>query len=118
MRAQRQYYKNKTEAGGTISDKRIAQLNAIGFDWSLSDLNPNCRPWEDKYQLLCAFQRENGHCRVPSQYAIDSVNLGQWVCTQRKFYKNLMNGKTEACRTITDERIAQLNSIGFEWRSF
>ena len=120
VNAQRQYYKNrtaeKTGKGARITDERIAQLNGIGFEWTICERTGlNEKGWQHKFQLLCAFQREHGHCRVPQKLAVCSVNLGTWVNTQRQFYKNRTVGKTDKGARITDERIAQLNEIGFEW---
>ena len=51
-------------------------------------------------------------------YVVDSVRLGRWVRDQRVCYKNLMNGaKGAGASLINDERIAQLNLIGFDWDS-
>ena len=93
-----------------ISNERIAQLNAIGFEWKVR----NSGKWEDKFNCLRAFQREHGHCRVPKSFMVESVKLGIWVHAQRQHYHNFMIDKTSAL--ISDERIAQLNAIGFEWK--
>ena len=45
---------------------------------------------------------------------VDSVELGIWVSNQRKQHKNFMNGKKPA--SIADERVAELNALGFEWK--
>lgn len=45
---------------------------------------------------------------------VDSVKLGSWVKWQRTFYTNYVEGKPEAC--TTQERIDQLESIGFEFK--
>ncbi len=39
-------------------------------------------------------------------------SLGSWVAVQRKEYKALQQGKPSK---MTEERIIQLESIGFEW---
>jgi Helicase associated domain len=57
---------------------------------------------------LCQFQNENGHCTVPQKYPV----LGQWVHTQRNNYRALVHGKKSA---LTQERIQQLKSIGFDF---
>ena len=114
MSYQRQSYKNfnegKKDKTAAITEERIAQLNSIGFEWSPRDKDA----WPKKFALLCVFHRENGHCRVPANFVVDSVQLGGWVLSQRQFYRNFVEGtKGDSC--ITEERIAQLNSIGFEW---
>ena len=98
----------------SISDERIAELNAIGFEWTINPLAIRTGIWQDKFERLCDFQREYGHCRVPFGFVVDSVNIGMWVARQRKLYNNFMNGKKPA--SITGKRIAELNALGFEWK--
>jgi len=69
--------------------------------------------WNRQFELLCAFQCENNHCRVPHNYEFEGVNLGKWVSRQREHHKNLMEGKNNG--KITEERIDLLNSIGLGW---
>ena len=110
VRNQRKFYVNYMEGKHSpITKERISLLNSIGFEWRRADT------WQRKFERLCVFQRENGHCRVPQSYIVDSVKLGQWVQYQRKYYKNREIGK-EGDTSISSERIAQLNSIGFDWR--
>ena len=96
-----------------INDERIAQLNLIGFEWLLY----SGTTWQDKYQLLHAFKLENGHCRVPFQFVVDSVYLGCWVHDQRQVYNYWMSCSQRDSASIINERIAQLNLIGFDWDS-
>ena len=113
---QRQVYRNYMDGkkvDAFISEERIAQLNSIGFVWGAKDPMTDDEKWQFKFDLLCGFQRENGHCRVPERFHVDSVKLGIWVKNQRKAYRG--NGK-QGVACISGERIAQLNSIGFEWR--
>ena len=116
---QRHYFKKykdgKTGKDAWITEERIAQLDAIGFEWILTE---KMDAWQHKFECLRTFQLENGHCLVPTGYEVDSVKLGYWVFHQRQFYKNYMRGKKGKCASITDERISQLNSIGFEWRFY
>ena len=69
--------------------------------------------WFEKYQELCEFQKEHGHCNVPPRYNNDS-SLWRWVKRQRYQHKLKRDGKPS---TITDERIAALNKIGLVWDS-
>ena len=118
---QRTHYRKrpngKTGTGASVSKKRIAKLNAIGFEWKVigGEWNDD-EGWHYKYDLLCAFHRENGHCRVPVHFSVGAVKLGKWVSNQKTFYKNRMAGKTGAGASISKERIAKLNAIGFEWK--
>ena len=80
-----------------IKQERVDKLNKIGFIWSLVDKN-----WEDNYQLLVNYKKENGNCEVPTQKS----NLGSWVTTQRHNYK---------LGELSQDRIKRLEAIGFKW---
>jgi hypothetical protein len=49
--------------------------------------------------------------RQSRQYAANPT-LGQWVSTQRRFYRLHQEGKPSP---MTAERIRELASIGFDW---
>jgi len=73
-------------------------LNDIGFDW---DARNNL--WNDLFQRLVQYKEEHQTTHVPQGYKPDP-QLARWVHNQRQ--------------TCTDsDRVARLNSIGFEWRS-
>eukprot|EP00957_Ditylum_brightwellii_P210886 15365520-Ditylum_brightwellii.AAC.1 len=98
VKAQRMLYKKNT-----LSSDRIEQLNSIGFAW-----DENEYVWKDKFDELCAFKAQNGHCNV-SQSKYDTTGnetLGRWVSTQRMSYNR---------NTLSSTRVEQLNSIGFIW---
>ncbi|MCM2535180.1 Helicase associated domain protein [Neobacillus pocheonensis] len=92
---QRKNYKKNN-----LSTERIEKFNAIGFIWDLHKEN-----WESMYNLLVDFKKENGHYNVPLRY-IKNKQLGEWVLSQRKHYKN---------KKLTEEQIQKLNNIGFVW---
>lgn len=111
---QRTHYKNLMEGNGqqaSITQQRIDMLNSIGFQW-----NANETAWDQHFKLLRAWQHKNGNCRVPHSFVVEGVSLGKWISRQRTYYKNLIKGHGKVC--ITQERIDQLNSIGFEWRIY
>eukprot|EP00873_Tetraselmis_striata_P026272 jgi/Tetstr1/446536/TSEL_034061.t1 len=62
--------------------------------------------WLAMYEQLAAFKKQEGHCRVPNRYATNP-KLGRWVMTQRAAKK-----KGE----LSEERVALLEELGFEWR--
>ena len=108
---QRVEYENiKDGKSPSMTQERIDQLNSIGFDWSKPQIG-----WEAQFRLLTEFQKENGHCRVPQNHCIDNVRLGRWVSKQRSEYKKFKDGKASS---MTQERINQLNAIGFKWKVF
>lgn len=69
--------------------------------------------WMDFYNRLVAFEKENGHCEVPQRYKSDP-SLGAWCKNQREYYKRYNDNKTSS---LTEERIALLNKLGFAWVS-
>ena len=123
VKNQRKYYKNrmagKTGLRASITEERIAQLNAIGFRWNYGgekEWRRDDAGWQKKFDLLCAFRREHGHCRVPNKFVVDSIKLGLWVENQKRHFKNYKKGKRGHGASITEERVSKLDSIGFEWK--
>jgi hypothetical protein len=72
--------------------------------------------WEEMFERLVTFKKENGHCLVPNRYPPDP-SLGSWVSTQRRQYK-IMNLKGWYETTpMSPERVTRLESIGFAWET-
>jgi hypothetical protein len=69
--------------------------------------------WADKFYELCQFREENGHSCVPRTFKVNPA-LASWVKRQRYQYKLKIEGKQS---TMTDERILELERIGFIWDS-
>jgi hypothetical protein len=69
--------------------------------------------WAEKYKELCQYRHQNGHCVVPREYN-EKNSLARWVKRQRYQYKLLHEGKAS---TLTEERVAALESVGFVWGS-
>lgn len=70
-------------------------------------------PWEERFYELVAFQQEHGHCRVPKRYQRNKP-LANWVSKQRQEHRKFCNGLKAS---ITSERIAALDQIGFCWNA-
>jgi hypothetical protein len=99
---------NKEGKPSPLTAERIRELESIGFDWGSSQTD-----WSVRFQQLCEFKAQFGHCLVSRQYAVNP-KLGQWVNTQRRCYRLYQEGKPSP---ITAERIRELESIGFAWGS-
>jgi len=69
--------------------------------------------WTEKFQELCDFRKDKGHCQVPHTYK-ENPPLARWVKRQRYQYKLKAEGKMS---TMTDERVKLLENIGFIWDS-
>ena len=60
VKCQRNCYKNRK-----LSQKRINQLEDIGFSWGILREKINQLPWEDRFKELDAYKEKNGKCSVP-----------------------------------------------------
>lgn len=69
--------------------------------------------WVERFADLVKFRAENGHTFVPHNYE-ENAALAQWVKRQRYQYKLKQDGKHT---TLTDQRQAQLEAMGFVWDS-
>jgi hypothetical protein len=69
--------------------------------------------WAEKFEELCHYRQENGHCLVPHTYGAN-LALARWVKRQRYQYKLMVEGKQS---TMTPERVTALEDIGFVWDS-
>lgn len=86
---------------GFLSSERIKLLDEVGFNW-----DPRDTKWTTNYVALVDFKRRFGHCRVPQNWP-ENRSLAQWVSGQRFDYSQ---------DELTEERIALLADLGFEWR--
>jgi hypothetical protein len=69
--------------------------------------------WNQRYDELVRFQRDFNHCLVPIHWP-RHPSLAHWVKRQRHQYTMKMEGKHS---TMTDERQALLEDLGFVWDS-
>ncbi len=82
-----------------LSEAKIKQMNAIGFDWE-----PLNTSWQASYEALKQFKAIHHHCNVSKRYKDKS--LGEWVLTQRRLYKQ---------KKLANNRIILLDNLGFQW---
>ena len=86
--------------------EHIRALNAIGFDWGTTQTD-----WSVRFEQLCEFKVQLGHCLVPREYS-SNPKLALWVKKERRNYMLRKEGKTSP---MTVERIRAFESIDFEW---
>jgi hypothetical protein len=135
---QRQTYKRMNEGKGPSMDRlRVQQLNELGFKWMLKhrdqpvvvdsddedsevDRKPGAKiskpkplTWEFGMQQLRAFQSTNGNLDIPHIYAVDQP-LGNFVKSIRQSYKHMQKGHDHLNKLLNDERILELNNMGFK----
>ena len=98
-----------------IGKAQIAQMKNIGMDW----VAPSS--WSHQFALLKKFVRETGHARLP--FRVNSAAYprhSEWVHAKRGAYraeqKRAAGKETRSHVRISDARVAQLESIGFEWK--
>jgi hypothetical protein len=61
--------------------------------------------WEEMFSKLVEYKKKHGSCLVPNRYAGDR-QLGSWVSTQRRKYKE---------KNLPKHREERLCSLGFAW---
>ncbi|KAG7340228.1 helicase domain protein [Nitzschia inconspicua] len=106
VKRQRHQYKRKhTGHHSTLTDEREEKLRAVGFIF-----DSHRAVWYARYETLKSYYLANGHCGIPSKFEDGSLNV--WIKHQRRQYLLFMNGEKS---TMTEQRIAALNSIGFNW---
>lgn len=88
---------------GELRKDQIRRLNKLGFTWELWR-----EQWDAMFAELLNFKTVYGHCDVPQvpQAFAENRTLGNWVITQRTYYKK---GKLDGTQ------IERLNAIGFQW---
>jgi len=91
-----------------MDPKRKEQLNSIGFVWRLRDFaNRESDAWEEqweqKYEELLLYKKENGDCNV-ANYSPENPQLAIWVNHQRSY---------NAHGLLRADRKKRLDEIGF-----
>ncbi len=83
---------------GILSDAQIRRLDEIGFEWT-----PRDSVWTEGFEKLLVYKTAYGNVDVPKS---PITELGTWVSVQRK---------AKSRGEITQEKLQQLNEIGFIW---
>ncbi len=84
--------------------ERQKALDAIGMVWDKPDA------WETRFELAKNYFSTHGDLHVPARYKPDGVWLNKWLNEQRQIYLGNRAGKT-----LTEEQIDRLTSIGMVW---
>ena len=95
------------EQFGTLTEERIAKLDAIGMVWgSYRDLS-----WERNYEAAKVYYETYGNLNVVATYRTENgLRLGAWLAQLRNIRKN---GSQR--RYLTPERVKALDDIGMVW---
>ena len=114
--------------GSKYNSNRYSARNASRSKENRSNL------WENRYTELCDYVKKHGHANVPVSDK-ENLHLARWVGAQREFYKSKKRYLEQSQRStnihlakkaapapsphkqnsLTDERISQLEKIGFEF---
>jgi superfamily II DNA or RNA helicase len=90
----------RAHRNGSLPDEFTHRLNALGFRW-----NPLTDRWSEMYEALLRFRSRFNHTNVPQEWK-KNPKLAHWVAVQRRQKK---------LGRLSENRIAKLNSVGFEW---
>lgn len=96
-----------------MTPQRIAQLDALGFHWGTNATRSELEEqrWADAVAHLADYVTEHEHARVPQLFTCeDGFRLGTWVARRRV-------DRRQKRRSLTPERIARLDALGFDWGS-
>ncbi|WP_430336148.1 helicase associated domain-containing protein [Rhodococcus sp. ACT016] len=99
----------------SLTSDRIDTLDTLGFHWGTAGTKTFpvvSRPptqWDNAVHHLTQFVADHGHARVPQKWVSpDGFKLGAWAGRRR-------HERRAGTPTLTPERIAQLDNLGFEW---
>lgn len=111
LKTQVTQYRNAQEGKmPALSAERIRLMEEIGLNWGEKQVTT---PWDDRFHTLLEYKARFQNVNVPWQWK-ENVSLAQWVNSQRKKYKDLLEGKRN---NLSEEQIKRLNSIGFKWNT-
>lgn len=77
-------------------------------------LPPQGDSWRERFQELCHYKQQMGHCSVPHNFK-ENMRLARWVKRQRHQYRPYRNEEPEHLSESIKERMNSLDSIGFVW---
>jgi hypothetical protein len=106
---QRMQYRLLLEGRRTfMTTFRMQELESLGFEW-----NSRAAAWEEQFSELAAYHAIHGHCHVPKGINSENTKLAHWVGKQKSQCRLYEEGKASQ---ITEFRIKELESLGFDWK--
>jgi hypothetical protein len=113
VKRQRHQFKLKNQGRrSTLSDDRQQALMRLGFVFDSHNAI-----WEERFQELVAFKRENGHTNVPSTHVNHSLSV--WVQCQRRQWKlmkeSIYESQDSEAYQLKRSRAKRLQELGFVW---
>ena len=108
----RRAHNNPEKSNMLINEERIASLDALGFDWSVTVSEQKTKKtFDQRIEDLRAYKKKHGHIRVKQR---DDKSLYEFCYNIRKVGKN-PEKSTDRKLALTDDRIASLDALGFDW---
>ncbi|WP_235213317.1 DEAD/DEAH box helicase [Amycolatopsis sp. MJM2582] len=89
-------------ADGTLAASRIADLEALGIDWTPGK-------WGRLIETLRAYHAEHGNIDVPHDFRAHNCNVRVWLGQRRRDRK---------AGVLTDDQIATLDALGMNWGTY
>ena len=88
-----------------LSAGQIAELDSLGFPWP----TPRDRSWRLRVdEFRRAVQENDGDTKIGHRFVLSTgEKVGLW-CTRMRNYRSRLR--------LSSERIAELDSLGFDWR--
>lgn len=106
-------YRKNCAHKNTLTPERIKKLDDIGMVWDGLDYL-----WYRNFSAAARYYREHGNLNVPSKYVDDNgIKLSVWLITLREAYRKIKRGEKSSVN-LTENKIAELESIGMDWRTW
>ena len=86
-----------------IADEQMRLLDKLGFTWQHRERGI----WDDRLAEVAAYKAKEGNCEIPLNYP-ENPKLGRFVNAMRTQRNN---------GTLSADRIAKLDALGFVWAS-
>jgi hypothetical protein len=106
--AQVRYAHKNPGKGLKLTDERIAAFDAMCFNWTSQEYVT--RSFDERIDDLEKYKQTHGHLSLKR---LEDSSLYQFCLGVRHSLKQVEKSGT---RKLTEERIARLDALGFEWR--
>ena len=101
--------KNPAKSTTSINPERIASLDALGFTWSAGRPEKAAtKSFAQRLEDLLAYKAKNGHVNVKKS---EDKSLSDFC----KKMRHARRHPEKSDRTLTEEKMASLDALGFEW---
>ena len=97
----------KKSKGKQLTNERIAAFDAIGFIWTSK--THVTRSFDERINDLKEYKQKHGHVNVNTH---EDSSLYQFCADVRHSLKQF---EKDGTRKLTEERMARLDALGFEW---